>query len=173
MSAEDLKLRAVRCFLLLGICAVAGVVLLFGVYLLPTEPMKRNAADALSIMQQEGPMHRLIPDIEASRIDNYTDSVMLNTAIYGENANALMESMAAKRYSYQGETAFGGEADCVGGDVKAAGLAVSNWKKLPIFLLILILSRNILVNISPKSHVDDLNSPADAQNRLSRLHDCG
>ena len=78
MSAEDLKLRAVRCFLLLGICAVAGVVLLFGVYLLPTEPMKRNAADALSIMQQEGPMHRLIPDIEASRIDNYTDSVMLN-----------------------------------------------------------------------------------------------
>ncbi|MFG6336197.1 MAG: hypothetical protein K1W20_12150 [Lachnospiraceae bacterium] len=108
MSAEDLKLRAVRCFLLLGICAVAGVVLLFGVYLLPTEPMKRNAADALSIMQQEGPMHRLIPDIEASRIDNYTDSVMLNTAIYGENGNALMESMAAKRYSYQGETDFGG-----------------------------------------------------------------
>lgn len=72
-----------------------------------------------------------------------------------------------------GETAFGGEADCVGGDVKAAGLAVSNWKKLPIFLLILILSRNILVNISPESHVDDLNSPADAQNRLSRLHDRG
>lgn len=47
--------------------------MLFGLYLLPTEPMKRNAADALSIMQQEGPMHRLIPDIEASRIDNYTD----------------------------------------------------------------------------------------------------
>ncbi len=54
MSVKDLKLRAVRCFLLLGICAVAGVVLLFGVYLLPTEPMKRNAADALSMYAAGG-----------------------------------------------------------------------------------------------------------------------
>lgn len=143
MSAEDLKLRAVRCFLLLGICAVAGVVLLFGVYLLPTEPMKRNAADALSIMQQEGPMHRLIPDIEASRIDNYTDSVMLNTAIYGENGNALMESMAAKRYSYQGETAFGGLVKYLSGETGCEAESYARyWHGYLIFLKPLLLVFN-------------------------------
>lgn len=98
--------RITHYFLLLMLGGAAGTVLLTLVYLLPVERMRDNAADSLEIFLNEGPSYKILPNINATRTDNYTDSIMINTAIYAGSENVLVKAMSAKRYSYSAATAF-------------------------------------------------------------------
>ena len=93
-------------FILLVSGAFVGVILLMMVYLLPEERMKDHAAESLDVFLNEGPSYKFLPDVVVTRLDNYSDALMINTAIYEGNENVLVKAMAANQYTYQTGTAF-------------------------------------------------------------------
>lgn len=68
--------------LILVSAIVVATLLLFLVFLLPTEPMIKNVKDSVGIFTTEGVYHDTIPGVYTTKQDNYTDSVMLLQAIY-------------------------------------------------------------------------------------------
>ena len=72
--------------LIIFLCSIViGFLLLFLVYLLPTKSMKANVKETVYIIEEQGTSFLAIPQNEASRLDNYTDSLMLLHAIYDGN----------------------------------------------------------------------------------------
>lgn len=98
--------KIIHYFFLLILGGAVGTILLTLVYLFPVEYMRENAAESLDIFIIEGSSYKIFPNISATRIDNYTDSIMINTAIYTGSENALTKAMSAKRYAYSTGTAF-------------------------------------------------------------------
>ncbi len=76
-----------------------GIILLLGVYLLPTGRMKGHVESSVSLLEQEGKYKEVIEGVENTKLDNYTDSIMLANAIYDGNENVLDKAMHVYRYS--------------------------------------------------------------------------
>lgn len=98
--------KIIHYFFLLILGGAVGTILLTFVFLFPVEHMRENAAESLEIFTIEGPSYKIFPNISATCIDNYTDSIMINTAIYAGSENVLTKAMSAKRYAYSTGTAF-------------------------------------------------------------------
>ena len=76
----------------LALCILAGTALLGLVYALPTGPMQENVARSSEIFNREGIFPELAYGYSCMRLDTFTDSVMLGTAIYG-GEETLLERM--------------------------------------------------------------------------------
>ncbi len=72
---------------------LAGTLLLYGVFLLPEEPMKENVARSHEIFNYEGIYPQIIGGYKASQLDNFTDSVMLSHAIVADYGRSLTEQV--------------------------------------------------------------------------------
>lgn len=84
--------------LLLAGAAAAGVLLLALVYRIPVEGrMKDHAWQALEVFEREGFALKLWGEDMGSRLDNFTDALMVQTAVYPSEGNALEKGMAAGR----------------------------------------------------------------------------
>ncbi|WP_342758670.1 hypothetical protein [Kineothrix sedimenti] len=77
----------------LVICIIAGTLLILAVYILPTASMKENVARSSSVFDYEGIYPQLANGYKYTQLDNYTDSIMLGAAIYGEGGSLLDEAM--------------------------------------------------------------------------------
>ena len=95
---------------------IAGLLLLRLVYMLPVKPMEDNAKRSLAVLLREGPSYEMIPGISATRLDNYTDALMINTALYDGKESAWKKAVAALRYQYGDETAFESSISYLEGD---------------------------------------------------------
>jgi hypothetical protein len=65
--------------------------------------METNVENSIEILEEQGPSYELIKGITSTRLDNYTDSIMLNTAIYNDSqSNILEKAVSGKRYKVSG-----------------------------------------------------------------------
>ena len=72
---------------------LAGTLLLYGVFLLPEEPMKANVARSHEIFNYEGVFPQVMGGYKSSQLDNFTDSVMLSHAITADYGRSLTEQV--------------------------------------------------------------------------------
>ena len=81
MGKEYLRLGLKLCALIVFM-TILGFLLLLAVYALPTAPMEKNLADSAEVFLREGSYP--VTDILGAdtRLDNYTDALMLLTAAY-------------------------------------------------------------------------------------------
>ncbi len=91
-------------FVLIG--SLIGWFMLLIVYLLPVEPMEKNVRIALEELSDLGPSPMLFEDNAATQLDIYTDTIMLNEAIYAGNESILERVAAVYRYDYEDRTPF-------------------------------------------------------------------
>lgn len=75
------------------ISVIAGSLLLFGSYHLPTDRMVNNIKKAVPIYQQEGLYPKWTGKNESSQLDNWTDALMLLTAIYPNSKSPYKDAM--------------------------------------------------------------------------------
>ena len=87
-----LVLRALALVLL---SAVVGMALLVGVYALPKDGMRSNVIESAKIFAYESGYPRLIEGWHISMLDNYTDSMMLLTAIGEDREGKGLLALAA------------------------------------------------------------------------------
>ena len=81
---------------------VLGLLLLILVHLLPTNPMKQHVADSYEVISRESnsASEVIIPGFNATLTGNFTDSLMLQNAIYNNPAHNAFEQ-ALKVYRHE------------------------------------------------------------------------
>lgn len=72
--------------------SLVAVLLLFAVYSIPVEKLTKNARESCDILLQEGSYKKFFKN-ESYQLDNFTDSVMLNEAIYKYDGSSIGASM--------------------------------------------------------------------------------
>lgn len=75
---------------ILIVSILTGTVLMIASYALPTEPMKMHARETISMMADEGDDYKWILKDFTSMAANFTDSLMINTAVY-DGKESLLE----------------------------------------------------------------------------------
>lgn len=75
--------------------AVTGCCLLFAVYLIPTENIRTNVASSAPTYDSEGLTNLYVPWLMSTRMDNYTDSIMLSEAAYSGGGSALSKALTS------------------------------------------------------------------------------
>ena len=78
----------------------AGLLLLLLVYLIPTEPMIRNARASVDIFREEGPSAQVTHGYASTTLDNYTDAWMLRNAFYNGEESAWQKCLHVYYYGY-------------------------------------------------------------------------
>lgn len=78
----------------------AGLLLLLLVYLIPTEPMIRNARSSVDIFREEGASAQVTHGYVSTTLDNYTDAWMLRNAFYSGEESAWQKSLHVYYYGY-------------------------------------------------------------------------
>jgi len=76
--------------------ALIGTLLLTAVYMIPTEHIEKNVGFSAQTLNQEG----LYPKLSkwcTSKVDNYTDSIMLSESAYDSDESAVIKAMKASR----------------------------------------------------------------------------
>ncbi len=77
-----------------------GFVLLFLAYLLPTDPIIKNARASVDIFKLEGAYAQNIHGYPSTTLDNYTDAWMMQNALYDGEESALQKCMNVYSYNY-------------------------------------------------------------------------
>ena len=98
MGKEYLRLGLKLCSLIIFM-TILGFLLLLAVYALPTAPMEENLADSSEVFLREGSYP--ITDILGTdtRLDNYTDALMLLTAACSGDDSLTDRALKAYRYT--------------------------------------------------------------------------
>ena len=86
--------------------AVAAVLLLTLVYMIPVDGrMKEHAWQALEVFEQEGVFPKLWGENMGSRLDNFTDALMIQTAVFEGEGSPLERAIEAERVQADSYTA--------------------------------------------------------------------
>ena len=80
----------------LVIASICGVLLMTAVYLIPTERIRENVSASAAIIDKEGMVGSYIPWMTSTRLDNYSDVIMLSEAAYDDDSSALNKAMSSK-----------------------------------------------------------------------------
>ncbi len=83
---------------------IIGMLGLLFVYCIPSSKLKTKSA--VNIFQTEGPGPILYKEHLSTRLDNYTDSIMINTACYDGNESLVNKAMLNYHYETYGESPF-------------------------------------------------------------------
>jgi len=75
--------------------AVTGACLLFAVYLIPEEHIRSNVSSSAPTYDSEGLTNLYVPWLMSTRMDNYTDSIMLSEAAYQGKGSAISEALTS------------------------------------------------------------------------------
>ncbi len=89
-------------FILFAGLVAAGYLAMICVYALPTDPIKKNVAEASNIMQMDGSHPELVYGHQDTMLDNLTDSIMLLTARYEKTESIFEEALMNQRFSVNG-----------------------------------------------------------------------
>ena len=69
----------------------AGFAIMLFIYILPVEPMKANMQKCVDVLKNEGRYPLLIEGYKSTRLDNYTDAIMILTALYEDEEKSIAE----------------------------------------------------------------------------------
>lgn len=130
----------IRLGLFVCISGIIGYLLLLIVYLLPVDPIKKNVMKASEELNQLGAAPFLLPDNAAARLDIYTDTIMLNEAVYAGNESVTEKAAAVYRYGYKDRTPFQSLLAYLAGEESAERVEYARyWHGYLIFLKPLLL----------------------------------
>ena len=91
---------ALTAFVLLLAAVVLGTGVMTAVYMLPTGRMLTNVAESIETIDTEGGSFTWAPGYAGSRLDGFTDNIMLQTAVYQGGEGALREAMLNRRMNF-------------------------------------------------------------------------
>lgn len=94
-----MKKITIKSLIIIFSSIIGGFLLLFLVYLLPTKPMQENVKESVYIFEEQGTYFSLIPRNYATQLDNYTDALMLQNAIYDGNESIINKIINVYRYN--------------------------------------------------------------------------
>lgn len=99
-------LKTVFKFVMIYVIAIiSGIVLLMAVYSIPTKQMTENVVCSEEMLSDEGDYPEMVDGYKCTQLDNYTDKIMLGSAIYEGNESVIEKVIEVYRYG------FGDEAD--------------------------------------------------------------
>lgn len=78
-----------------------GFTLMTLVYMLPTDLMSKHVKKSIEIQMTEGDYPSLIKTVRTTRLDNFTDSLMLQNAIYDGKEGVILKSMDVYHYNFK------------------------------------------------------------------------
>ena len=94
-------MRSILIALSLLLAAVLlGTVLMTCAYILPTGRMQTNVAESFETIDTEGGSFTWAPGYAGSRLDGFTDNIMLQTAVYDGTDGPLTEAMLNRRMNF-------------------------------------------------------------------------
>lgn len=88
--------------LILGL--MAATILMLLINLLPEKAMKQHITESVKVMEQEQDYHEVIPGMISSRLDNFTDSIMLVSSAHKAETGLIDRTMNGYRVIYEGKT---------------------------------------------------------------------
>jgi len=91
-----------RCFLTLLAFVGVGYLALAAVYMLPTDRMWEHVDESAGVIQAEGPYPQLIPGRYSSQLDNWSESILLDTAACPGSGNAFLDAIWCRRPAIPG-----------------------------------------------------------------------
>jgi len=94
----------IKMILLVLIMVLVGYIFKAATYILPSAPMKQNMQKCVDIFINEGKYPLLNEGYKSTRLDNYTDAIMILTALYDSEEKNVFEKTAGNyRISYVGK----------------------------------------------------------------------
>lgn len=92
---------------LIALAVIVGFVLaMTAVYALPREPIRRHVEQSAAILEREGAGYEPFYGIDQSRLDNFSDAVMLNAAVGSEGQSPLARAMDVRVATVTGRMVF-------------------------------------------------------------------
>lgn len=88
-----MKVKIRNVFKIYIILMVSFVSMLILAYSIPNERMLENVKESLVVLNKEGVYPRFFFNDEGSQLDNFTDTLMLNTAVYSDGDTAVKSAM--------------------------------------------------------------------------------
>ena len=79
--------------LYLIVAVILGTLLMIGVYRLPTEKIILHVKESEDIYAFDGQRPNWTPGLKYGQLDNYTDSIMLRTAMFSDDNSAVYNAM--------------------------------------------------------------------------------
>lgn len=93
--------KILKLFLILCISILVGTLLLLIVNTLPNDKMKKHILESVPIMESEGDYPEQIPGYISSRLDNYTDAIMLVSTAHKAETSLVDRTINMYRVSYK------------------------------------------------------------------------
>ena len=100
---EIIKKLAVSIVILVG-SALVGAILLFLVYLLPTDIMREHVSESVQMQVWEWDYYRWIPKDATSTSDGYTDALMINIAMHDVENGTISDALLNPCIWYEDST---------------------------------------------------------------------
>lgn len=95
--------KLIKGCLMLVIGILLGYLALVLVYMMPTEVMEQHVRESQNMLEEEGISPILIEGYITTRLDNYSDGLFLNSAIYDGTESVWEKAAAIYQYRYGGE----------------------------------------------------------------------
>ena len=116
--------KILRCVLIVAAAALAGLLLMTAVYLIPTGRIRANAVSSVKVFEAEGDYPKLIPMHFNTTLDNWTDATILAEAAYDGEKSLMQRVCLVPHIEYGSDTqansfirVFTGESDAEPEDV--------------------------------------------------------
>lgn len=103
---RDAFSKIIKCIILLVLGVIIGYLALVFVYLLPPDVMEQHVKESYDMIREEGISPILINGYETTRLDNYSDGLILNNAIYDGQETVWEKAAAVYQYVYEGENYY-------------------------------------------------------------------
>lgn len=110
---------------LLAACILIGLLLVLGAYAIPADAVRGNLRSSVDMLIEEGMYPLSIPGYTPSKLDNFTDAIMLGNAIVAPEETLLSDALLAHRL----DSNYPAEAlrDYLAGETDAKTVSYSNY----------------------------------------------
>ena len=95
------KISKIAIILVCGI--ILGTLLIIGAFALPVNRIENNVSKSLQVFNKEDVCQNVISGYKATQLDNFTDAIMLNAAMYNGNENLIDKAMNDYHESIDGK----------------------------------------------------------------------
>lgn len=103
MNLKPFGKAAAACCVCLLLSILLGILAMTCVYILPTGRMLTQADRSLPLFENEGTGFFWAPEEKSTRLDGFTDAVMLQTAVYARQESPLNAAMRCARMEFSDE----------------------------------------------------------------------
>lgn len=85
---------------------LVGTIALTAVYALPVEPIRENARESIPVFLTEGDAFYWVPGYDSTHLDGFTDSLMVNNAVFLGTGSVWNDAMMNQYVKYDGNEKF-------------------------------------------------------------------